>query len=315
MQKTKRLPLWAVFLIDAALIGLGLLLFSFFHHVRPVILNQSGYGSPDSGVFADFSEKFADRFTSGEIVSGEGTYKSANISVTLTEHRTENSAGEPVCWFEADVYVRNVGFLRTAFAGGVFARGVSDTVPAMANENGAVIAVNGDYYGVRDKGRVIRNGIVYRDTLCYQVCALYADGTMETYRAGEFDVDRAIRGGVWQAWDFGPELLDNGGKAFEEFKTGIAGKNPRCAIGYYEPGHYCMILVDGRQNGYSAGLTLKELADLFERMGCVRAYNLDGGMSANMAFGGKLVNRPAGGGRTVSDIFFVSDEPFKEEIK
>jgi exopolysaccharide biosynthesis protein len=37
-------------------------------------------------------------------------------------------------------------------------------------------------------------------------------------------------------------------------------KNPRSAIGYYEPGHYCFIVVDGRQNGYSDGMTLDELA-------------------------------------------------------
>ena len=303
------------FLTDAVLVGAGLVIFSYFHHVRPVILNQSGYGSENVGGFADFSEKFADKFTSGEIVKGDGIYKSANISVTLTKHQGKNSDGDPLCWFEADVYVRNVGFLRTAFAGGVFARGLSDTVPAMAKKNGAVLAVNGDYFGVRDKGRVIRNGVVYRDTLCYQVCALYADGTMETYRAGEFDIEKAIKGGVWQAWDFGPELLDNNGKAFDEFKTGIAGKNPRCAIGYYEPGHYCMILIDGRQEGYSMGVTLKELAGMFEQMGCSRAYNLDGGMSANMAFDGKLVNAPAKGGRSVSDIFYVTDEPQKEETQ
>jgi exopolysaccharide biosynthesis protein len=131
---------------------------------------------------------------------------------------------------------------------------------------------------------------------------------METYKASEFDAQKAIKGGVYQTWDFGPALLDRDGKAISEFTTGIAGKNPRCAIGYYEPGHYCLVLVDGRQEGYSMGLTLTELAQLFEDMGCKRAYNLDGGQSANMAYLGKLHNVPTRGGREVSDLIYIWDD-------
>ena len=302
----KRPPLWAQYALDVLAIGLGLLIFSYFHHVMPVIYDQTGYGSVDvdKNSLPDWSDKFPGVFLEEGVEKTPTSYKSKNVSIELIKHQSEN-----LCWWEADVYVRNVTYLRTAFAGGVFAKGVSDSVPAMAKENGAVLAVNGDYYGVRDLGRVIRNGVVYRDSACYQVCALYYDGTMETYRPGEFDVDRAVAGGVYQTWDFGPALLNRNGKAVTQFHPGIAGKNPRCAIGYYEPGHYVFVLADGRQEGYSMGFTLVELAELFEDLGCARAYNLDGGMSANMAFYGELVNVPARGGRNVSDIFYVTDDP------
>ena len=61
----------------------------------------------------------------------------------------------------------------------------------------------------------------------------------------------------------------------------VQGLNPRSAVGYYEPGHYCFVVIDGRQPGYSKGATLMQLAQLFESLGCKEAYNLDGGKSAH----------------------------------
>lgn len=107
--------------------------------------------------------------------------------------------------------------------------------------------------------------------------------------------------GVWQAWNFGPALLDNG-EAITVFDSAIKGKNPRNSIGYYEPGHYCFITVDGRQNGYSVGMTLAELSAVYASLGCKCAYNLDGGATAEMIFQGELVNKPYKGGRQSSDI-------------
>ena len=79
-------------------------------------------------------------------------------------------------------------------------------------------------------------------------------------------------------------------------------KNPRSAIGYFAPGHYCFVVVDGRQKGYSEGMSLDELASTLASLGCQTAYNLDGGATAMMVFQGKLVNQPTNGGRTSSDI-------------
>ena len=88
---------------------------------------------------------------------------------------------------------------------------------------------------------------------------------------------------------------------------GILATNPRAAIGYYEPGHYCFVLVDGRQSKYSKGMTMQQLSQLFEDLGCTAAYNLDGGQTAVMASKLGVVNRPYDGGRTTSDIVYIGE--------
>lgn len=304
MTKKSRLAL--LFLADVVLIGTGLLLYAYFHHARPVIYPPTGYGNVnvDASSLPDWSEKFPDKFLHDDtVIQDANGYQSKNIHLTLTKVQKEN-----LCYYLADIYLRNITYLKTAFAEDSYSRGLTQYVADMAKDNNAILATSGDYYGVRDRGRVIRNGVVYRTTRCYQVCALYYDGTMETYRASEFDPEKAVAGGVYQTWDFGPALLDKSGKAITDFDSGIAGQNPRCAIGYFEPGHYVLAVVDGRQEGYSMGMTLAELAQLFEDLGCVRAYNLDGGQSANMAYRGELCNIPTRGGRKISDIIFLKDD-------
>jgi exopolysaccharide biosynthesis protein len=174
----------------------------------------------------------------------------------------------------------------------------------------AILAMNGDYYGNGGDGVVIRNGEVFRtSTSSSDVCVLYYDGTMKTFSAEEFDVDQAIKDGAWQAWCFGPELLNASGNSMTKFtaKGHISGINPRSAIGYYEPGHYCMIVVDGRQSGYSEGMTLTQLSELFEDLGCAAAYNMDGGKSSVMTFADAVVNQPSDGGREVSDSILIKE--------
>ena len=82
-------------------------------------------------------------------------------------------------------------------------------------------------------------------------------------------------------------------------------------MGYYEPGHYCFVIVDGRQSGYSAGLLIPELAQLFEDLGCTCAYNLDGGGSAVMTFLHEKYSRQSNGAdRRLSDILLITEESF-----
>ena len=77
--------------------------------------------------------------------------------------------------------------------------------------------------------------------------------------------------------------------------------------GYFEPGHYCFVVVDGRQEGYSHGATLEQLSEILAEHGCVSGYNLDGGKTSMMTFGDEVANRPTQGGRDVSDIIFVAE--------
>lgn len=171
----------------------------------------------------------------------------------------------------------------------------------IADEQKAVFAVSGDYYGAREDGIVVRNGQLYRDVMSDDICVLRRDGTMCVYPRGAFSALDDVNDSIWQAWAFGPALVQNGAVC-DTSSSKIKVKNPRCAIGYYAPGHYCFIVVDGRQSGYSEGMTLTALANTFASLGCETAYNLDGGATAMMVFEGVLVNHPTNGGRASSDI-------------
>ncbi|MBR5095012.1 MAG: phosphodiester glycosidase family protein, partial [Oscillospiraceae bacterium] len=83
--------------------------------------------------------------------------------------------------------------------------------------------------------------------------------------------------------------------------------HPRTAIGYYEPGHYCFVVVDGRQWGHSDGAEIADLARLMESLGCTLAYNLDGGASSMMIFHGKTVDKPSNGGRYINDMLIITE--------
>ena len=333
-QKFRFYPL---FLRDLALVVPVLIVFALFHHVipRPASamaslstfepLAQDGVltnvdpaatdGNPISSIGAETSP--APEQTTSVVAAAPGDFSAAfpttdtgagalhsyqsdglRIAINMVQ---QNS----ITYYVADVWVKNIQTFRTAFARSQYGTGIHQEPLSIAFLNNALFAVTGDYCGARNKGVVIRNGELYRDSPNGDVCVLYVDGAIETYHESEFRLQQVTDRGVWQAWNFGPALLDNG-QAISEFDSKIKRKNPRNSIGYYEPGHYCFITVDGRQEGYSIGMTLAELSTVYAELGCKSAYNLDGGATAEMIFQGELVNRPYNGGRESSDIICFS---------
>lgn len=248
------------------------------------------------------SEKFAERYTD-QVVTTENSYSSPDIAITVTEETMGR-----ITYYLADIYVRDITCFRSALARDTYGSGYRDSITDMAALNNALIAVNGDYYGNTNEGVVIRNGVIYRAnrTDC-DVCVLYYDGAMRVMPGSAFTVEDAVADGAWQTWTFGPALLDTDGSVLTAFaSTGrIISANPRTAIGYYEPGHYCMVVVDGR--GESAGITLPELSQLFYDLGCTAAYNLDGGNSSIMVWNDAVINQPSGGGRESSDALLIAE--------
>lgn len=224
--------------------------------------------------------------------------------------------GEPLVYFCADIYVTSTHCIKTAFAKSMYGKNIRDFVDTMARDNNALLAISGDSYGETSQTCVIRNGTLYNNNPgTADVCVLYDDGVMKTYSSTQFDADQAMQDGAWQAWTFGPALLDGAGNIPDSFHTTeyINKVNPRCAIGYIAPGHYKFVLVDGRQDGYSAGVTISQLAALMQEEGCLTAYNLDGGKSAVMRYDDTWVNKPIGGGRTISDCIYLPMEDETEE--
>ena len=249
----------------------------------------------------DWGDVFPDKFTDGEVIKTDSSYMSENVNVTMTMVQ-ENG----VTYYMQDIYIRSIENLQSAFAEDTYGKAVTDWVLDMAVENNAVTAINGDYYGVESGGVVIRNGVLYRDDANSDVLVLYYNGTMKAFSAAEFDADLEMANGAYQAWNFGPVLVEDG-TALTSFSSRISSANPRTAIGYVEPGHYVFITVDGRQAGYSSGMTLKQLAETMEDLGCQVAYNLDGGQTSTMTFGDEIANQPYKGGRLTSDIIFITD--------
>jgi exopolysaccharide biosynthesis protein len=255
----------------------------------------------ENTVTTDWSGAFADKFTDGEVIETDTSYMSKNVNVSMTMVQ-ENG----VTYYIQDIYVRSIENLQTAFAEDTYGKAVTDWVLDMAIENDAVAAINGDYYGVESGGVVIRNGVLYRDDANADVLVLYYDGTMKSFSSGEFDAETEMANGAYQAWNFGPVLVEDGA-ALTSYSSRISSANPRTAIGYIEPGHYVFVTVDGRQAGYSSGMTLKQLAAAMEELGCQVAYNLDGGQTSTMTFGDEIANQPYKGGRLTSDIIFITD--------
>ena len=112
---------------------------------------------------------------------------------------------------------------------------------------------------------------------------------------------------VREALGGGPIIIRDGKpvfRSFEGFTTDqMARRHPRSGVGQTADGRIVLVAVDGRQPGYSTGLTNFELALAMARLGCVTASALDGGGSTTMAFDGKLLNRPSdpGGERAIAE--------------
>lgn len=263
-----------------------------------------------------FGANFPDKFTSGDVQqsafdknSGKGFYKSKNVNITVT--RTKDNG---VVYFLADIYIKDLQEFRSAFSHDAFPPTYKQFISDQAKERGAILGINGDDSGNSNTlhGYIARDGNLYLDTPYSDILVMFNDGTMQTYGKDGFDLNvvETQNSGIWQMYSFGPMLLDANSQPMTEFAPeSITGpKNSRTAIGYFEPGHYCFLVVDGRQEGYSfPGMTTAEMSQLFSSLGCKAAYNLDGGHSTAMVFCGQVVNHPEEGGRRVSDLVYIKD--------
>ncbi len=237
---------------------------------------------------------------------------------TLTVERVATGSGSDlITYFVADITTADATLIRSAFADDEFGTNIVEDPSVIAAGKNAVLAINGDYYGFRDTGIVVRNGVAYRDKGARQGLALHRDGSMALYDETTTDAESLIAGGVWNTLSFGPGLVADGrvidGVDSIEIDTNVGnhsiqGNQPRTAVGMVAANHYLWVVVDGRSTGYSRGITLPELAQVFVDRGAQVAYNLDGGGSSAMVFNGSLLNNPLGRGqeRGTSDILYLA---------
>lgn len=237
-------------------------------------------------------------------------------SPIITIQKAETGEGKnKITYFLADIKLGDASDLRTAFAQNRYGLNIKDTVSDMAQEHRADFAVNGDYYGCRKNGIVIRNGVLYRSEPSDRECfVMYRDGTADVVQEKRATGNALLKDGAWNVFSFGPVLVEDGkirqnlDKPYKvDFLTGsISGKEPRTGIGVIEKNHFLIIAVDGRAEGYSCGMTFREFAQLFSDYGCKLAYNLDGGRSVTMYQYGQIMNQPcAGEERRISDMIYI----------
>ncbi len=321
--------LLSVFLAIDLLVGAALVFADYFYtYAMPHRLDSVGSYVQYAASRSDWGVKFKDKF-SDETISTDTLYKSPNISVELTRKTYDSrfldktakgkhiKYGTKISYIVADIYIRNIECLQSAFAKDTYGVGYSEKISDISTRLQSVLAINGDSYSNnrhKENGTIIRNGIVYRIAdSTEETCVLYHDGKMKIYPPDKFDPQKVIAEGAWQTWVFGPSLLDKNGKAKTDFLTWkyIKQGHPRTALGYYEPGHYCFLIVDGRQPGYSRGMFLEEMSKLFESLGCKAAYNLDGGHSSFMLMKSKIVSHPYRPKREISDGIFICEPEVK----
>ncbi|MBR4455899.1 MAG: phosphodiester glycosidase family protein [Solobacterium sp.] len=233
-----------------------------------------------------------------EPIITDTSYQDENISVTLKEYRTEDTTIHV-----ADVILSSPEYLKSVLADNTYGRNITAETSEMASAANAILAINGDYYGARNKGYVIRNGVLYRTEAAsssQEDLVIHTDGSFEIITEGQIAAENISD--AMQVYSFGPGLLEDG--EITVSKTDEVGKakasNPRTAIAEIEPLHYLFVVSDGRSD-YSEGLSLYELASFLKEQGAVTAYNLDGGGSSTMIFNGTLVNYPTTSGRTVKE--------------
>ena len=260
--------------------------------------------------------KFADKFVTGSPVLTDTSYQSERVAIFITRvvDDSKTIADHTFNYFMADVYLQNMEDLRSAPAKSWEKKWDSgqDWLKNIAKANDAIFAVSGDFTLTRKQGLVTRNGEVLRaeHDPKYDVGVIYLDGHMETFTAQDTPVTELTSDpNVWQILGFGPELLDKDGQPKTSFNDpkSVSPANIRNAVGYFEPGHYCFVFVPAyKVRKDRTCLDMESLAKLMASLGCVRAYNLDGGGTADMYFNGKLVSdKGMGQTRRNHDIYYI----------
>lgn len=264
----------------------------------------------------------------GFLDEGEYIYSSEDEGLWIYVSQTSKviiqrkyDATQPLTWFEADLYgdLDAGEMLRTVQNDPEKMGKVRVDATETAKKHNVVFAMNTDYYTYRvavnnnrHTGIVIRDGrILYDDPYTEKqvtnsmfpnldMLAFMPDGSLKVYHSWEKTAQEFIDEGVQTVYSFGPYLLLDG-KVSERAYANNENKNPRCAIGMVEPGHYVAIMCEGRLKR-SAGVTISYLAKMMRAKSCQVAFNMDGGQTAVMVFMGKQLNQIGAydGGKTNS---------------
>ena len=243
-------------------------------------------------------------------------YEDPSIHVTRQSEDVTLPNGDETRLYVLRVKIADASQLRTLSMQGFDKIGRLGSIEVMANRVNAVVAFNGDYYSADANRFVLRQGIVYRESMGpnQDLLLIDEDGDFHTILAEEHpeDMDKTQINGkkVVNALCFGPALIKDG-KKNANLDTAPLYSNPDkykerlvlCQIGHLE---YLVVAC-----GVRRGVTLTEMTDLILGLGLdvQQAYNLDGGMSTQILFLGRRINntsRTSEDSRKLVDIVYFA---------
>ena len=228
-------------------------------------------------------------------------YQDESLHVWIEDIERDDSV-----YHVAHVEIVDPSQLRTAVAG--------DTnlpVSVMASAFNAVVAINGDSFSYGKRGLIIRQGETLQKSNQTKYDLLLID-TAGDFHALRKPTKQSIAEAletydVVDCFAFGPVLVMDGEVQPINNGYGFSAQDhsPRTAVGQIGPLSYVLVVVDGRLDS-SRGVTHKQLAKLMGELGCTVAYNLDGGGSSELYFGGVYNTLSEGAERDVSDILYFT---------
>lgn len=233
-------------------------------------------------------------------------YRSEDMDINI-EHIVKEEPNLEM-WI-ATIKIADSDQIKSAFAGGEFSQDIKKRTSVIAKDINAVLAIDGSAVGFNDNGRIIRDGIIYRDSdLDCEPLIIKENGDFVVYQYGEKTAQEILDLGGVETYDFGPtlikdnEILDIYG---EWYKT---VKDSRTVIGQKGPLEYVILVADGRSEK-SEGISLYDAVLELKNKGCYIGYNLDGGGSSTIYFNGEVLNNPSDiiGERRISDILYFKE--------
>lgn len=184
---------------------------------------------------------------SAEPTITENSYQDAHISIQIDTRRLDDTTV-----YIADVTLSSPEYLKTALAQNAYGKNVTETTSAIAARQSAILAINGDYYGSRERGYVLRNGTLYRSTAAadQEALVIFSDGSFAVIDEGSISADSLLQQGAMQVLSFGPALVADGEiTVSQKDEVGKAMvSNPRTAIGVVAPLHYLLVVSDDRHD-------------------------------------------------------------------
>jgi exopolysaccharide biosynthesis protein len=252
----------------------------------------------------------------GGLAPPEGAYLSdseyldESLHVVITQGRMFNTN-----WMAAAVTIADPSQLRTAIAGGSYSNPTRDYCSTIARRVNAVLALDGDFYGFNTTGFTVRQGHIFRRKAKGKadVLIIDQDGNFHILPSATEAECEAYEDVVVNAFNFGPGLVIDG-EPMTEFTDGqLYGKGAekeaqRICIAQTGPLEYLIVYCEGPENKDSVGMTIAQFAELVASFDNVQnAYNLDGGSSSTIVFGGYKINGMSSRKmRKVSDIIYFA---------